>query len=178
MSPLESLLQRMEELLGVLDQLGDEDRRAVFELLDGIDTLHRHALTQVAEGLAPATIERLRHDSDAVSWLFDAYGIGVDQHAAAERALAQVHPYIQSHGGKVEIIGVSDGVVRLRMSGACAGCTASAATLTDGVEQAMREHVPGFARIEAEEDPAEPHPPPGPGPVPVEIQRVPPDNWR
>lgn len=174
MSSLESLLQRMEELLEALEQLGDQDQAIVFELLDGVDTLHRRALVQLAETLGPETVRRLRSGDDAVTWLFDAYGIGGDQRAAAERAMEEIQPYIQSHGGRVEILDVADGVVHLRMSGACAGCTGSAATLTEGIEQALREHMPGFARIEAEEEPAEAHPPP----VPVRIDLTPPENWR
>jgi Fe-S cluster biogenesis protein NfuA len=176
MNPLDSLLERMEELLNALDELGEHDRSMVFELLDGIDTLHRHALVQLVEGLAPETIERLRAGNEAVAWLFEAYGIGIDQHAAAERALEEIRPYIHSHGGRVELVDVADGVVRLRMSGACAGCTASAATLSEGIEQALREHLPGFAGLEAEQDSANPHPPPGP--VLLQLERRPPENWQ
>jgi Fe-S cluster biogenesis protein NfuA len=176
MSPLESLLQRMEELLSALDELGDQDRASVFELLDGIDTLHRHALIELADGLGVETIERLRAGNDAIAWLFEAYGIGVDQQAAAERALEEIRPYIHSHGGRVKIVDVANGVVRLRMSGACAGCTASAVTLTEGIEQALREHLPGFSRIETIDEPAEPHAPPGP--VMVQIERRPPETWQ
>lgn len=174
MDQLEPLLRRMEELIGALDALPETERTAVFELLDGIDVLHRTALTQLAGNLDPGTLERLRTGNDAVAWLFDAYGIGIDQRAAAERAVDEVRPYIHSHGGRVEIQDVVDGVVHVRMSGACAGCTASARTLTEGLEEALREHLPGFSRIEAEEDQADPHPPP----VPVQIESRPPENWR
>lgn len=168
MTDLESLLQRLEELLGGLEEPVDPSRESVFELLDGIDTLHRFALGRLADGIGPEIVERLRTGDPAVAWLLDAYGIGIDERAAAERALEQVRPYISSHGGRVELLDVSNGVVRLRMSGACAGCSASAVTLAEGIEQAMREHLPGFARIEAAEDAAAPHPPPGP--VLVQIQ--------
>jgi Fe-S cluster biogenesis protein NfuA len=57
------------------------------------------------------------------------------------------------------------------MSGACSGCSASAITLREGIEEALRERLPGFARIEVEEDPAPRHPPPGP--TLLQIQRRP-----
>lgn len=176
MDSLESLLRRMAELLRAVEGLADDDRAAVFELLDGIDTLHRHALTDLARQLPDDTLASLRERSDAVAWLFDAYGIGVDEHAAAERALDEIRPYVHSHGGTVELLDVTDGVVRLRLSGACAGCTASAMTLSDGIEQALREHLPGFVAVEAEQEEASPHPPPGP--VMVALRSTPPDGWR
>lgn len=176
MDSLESLLRRMEELLHTVEGLAEADRTAVFELLDGIDTLHRHALADLARQFPDETLASVRESSDAVAWLFDAYGVGVDEHAAAERALDEIRPYIHSHGGSVELLDVTDGVVRLRLAGACAGCTASAMTLTDGIEQALREHLPGFTGVEAEQEEAEPHPPPGP--VLVELRSSPPEGWR
>ncbi|MPY98657.1 MAG: hypothetical protein GEU97_11800 [Actinophytocola sp.] len=176
MDSLEPLLARMEELLRAVEGLADGDRAMVFELLDGIDTLHRHALTSLTSQLDDDTLASLCDGNDAVAWLFDAYGIGVDAHEAAERALDAIRPYIHSHGGNVELLDVTDGVVRLRLAGACAGCTASAMTLSDGIEQALREHLPGFVGIEAEQEEAAPHPPPGP--VLVELQPSPPDGWR
>jgi len=170
-SSLDDLLRRLEELLAEVDDLDEPVRQAVFELLDGIDTIHRLALDRLARGIGPEAVQRLRESDQAVAWLFDAYGIGVDELAAAEEALASIRPYIHSHGGNVEILEARQGVVRLRMSGACSGCSASAITLREGIEEALRERLPGFARTEVEEEPAAPHPPPGP--TLLQIQRRP-----
>jgi Fe-S cluster biogenesis protein NfuA/nitrite reductase/ring-hydroxylating ferredoxin subunit len=62
-----------------------------------------------------------------------------------------VRPYVESHGGHVELVSVEDGVVAVRMSGACRGCAASAMTLRRGIETALRERVPGFREVVAEE---------------------------
>jgi Fe-S cluster biogenesis protein NfuA/nitrite reductase/ring-hydroxylating ferredoxin subunit len=62
-----------------------------------------------------------------------------------------VRPYVESHGGRVELVGVDDGRVTVRMSGACHGCAASAMTLRRGIEQALREHYPAFREVIAEE---------------------------
>jgi Fe-S cluster biogenesis protein NfuA len=97
-----------------------------------------------------------------VAWLFEAYAVGVDERAAAEVALEAVRPYLHSHGGDVAVLDARGGVVRVRLSGACSGCTASTITLRRGVEEALRERMPGFAAMEVEEDDALPHPPPGP----------------
>jgi Fe-S cluster biogenesis protein NfuA len=162
MESLDELLDRLEELLAQVQRLDEAVQRPVFELLDGIDLLHRLALGRLADGVGPETLQRLRDADPAVAWLLDAYGIGIDELAAAEAALDAIRPYIHSHGGKVEVLGVERGTVRLRLSGACSGCSASAVTLQEGIEEALREHLPGFAAMEVEEEPATPHPPPGP----------------
>jgi Fe-S cluster biogenesis protein NfuA len=162
MGGFDDLLQRLEELLAEMERLDEPVRERFFELLDGIDTMHRFALARLAEHAGAETVRRLRGADPAVAWLLDAYGIGIDERAAAETALESIRPYIHSHGGKVEVLQVRQGVVRLKLSGACSGCSASAITLREGVEEALREHLPGFAAVEVEEDPAEPHPPPGP----------------
>lgn len=161
MTNLDGLLQRLEELITEIDALEGRERDRAFELLDGIDSLHRMALTRIAEELDDATLERLHRDP-AAAWLLEAYGIGVDARAAAEAALESIRPYIHSHGGKVDVLEARAGIVRVRMSGACAGCTASSITLQRGIEEALRDGYAGFRTIEVEEEHADPHPPPGP----------------
>ncbi len=156
----DDLLRRLEALLGEVEELDEATRARVFELMDGFDLIHRTALGALGEALDPQTLERLRGSDPAIAWMFDAYRVGVDERSEADAALESVRPYIHSHGGKVEVLEVRGGVVRLRLSGACSGCTASAVTLQDGIDEALREHLPGFVATEVEEDDAEPHPPP------------------
>ena len=120
------------------------------------------ALRRIGDILGPEEVARLRDGDPAAAWLLDAYAVGVDERTAAEAALDSVRPYIESHGGAVEVLGADAGVVRLRMSGACSGCTASSVTLREGIEEALRERFPGFAAVEVEQDDAAAHPPPGP----------------
>lgn len=161
MSDFEHLLDRLEELLAAVEELDEPIKQQVFELLDGIDVLHRMALSELGEIVGEGMLARLR-EAPSVAWLLDAYAVGVDEKAAAERALDEIRPYIHSHGGEVEVLDSTGGVVRLRMSGSCAGCTASAVTLREGVEQALRDNFPAFVAIDVEEDDAPSHPPPGP----------------
>lgn len=163
MAELDTLLDRMEELLAAAEEFEPEVRDQVFELLDGVDALHRHALARLA-ALLDGDLPRMRNTDPAVDWLFGAYGIGVDDVETATEALEEIRPYIHEHGGEVEAVAVHEGVVRVRLSGACSGCTASAETLREGVERALREGMPGFVALEVvESDPgAASHPPPGP----------------
>lgn len=154
------LLDRLEELLADVEGLDDELRDRVFELLDGVDAVHRLAITRLADALG-SDLQSLRRGDAAVDWLFEAYGVGVDDVAAASAALEPVRPYLNEHGGEVEVVAVQHGVVRLRLLGACSGCTSAAETLRHGVEEALRENLPGFVSMDVVPDEGAPeHPPP------------------
>ncbi len=154
------MLDRLEELLTEVERLDDDVRDRVFELLDGVDAVHRLAITRLADALVDDVVRLRRHDP-AIDWLFEAYGVGVDDVVAASAALEPIRPYLHEHGGEVEVLDVRHGVVRVKLSGTCSGCTSAAQTLRHGVEEALREHLPGFAGMEVERDHgAVPHPPP------------------
>jgi Fe-S cluster biogenesis protein NfuA/nitrite reductase/ring-hydroxylating ferredoxin subunit len=63
-------------------------------------------------------------------------------------ALAEVMPYLESHGGGVELLDVDEGVVRLRLEGTCNGCPSSSATLKLAIEDAIQKHAPDIERVE------------------------------
>ncbi|MDP8969869.1 MAG: NifU family protein [Actinomycetota bacterium] len=158
----EDHLLRLEELFAEIDEMDDSVKAPVFEALDHVDALHRTALFHLEHALGTESLEALRDAHPAIAWLLEAYGIGLDERGAAEAALESIRPYIHSHGGEVEILDVTGGIVRVKMSGSCSGCTASAITLKEGVEEALREGYPGFVDLEVEEEEDAPaHPPPG-----------------
>ena len=87
--------------------------------------------------------------------LLQAYGLGItpeelgeEARKAVDAALAEIAPLVESHGGSIEVDKVVDGVVTLRLRGTCDGCPSSSATLTYGVEAALREEWPNFRRME------------------------------
>jgi Fe-S cluster biogenesis protein NfuA len=65
-------------------------------------------------------------------------------------ALEKVKPHLASHGGGVELLGITDGVVRLRLHGTCKGCPSSAETLKLAIEAAIYAAAPDVVSIEAE----------------------------
>ncbi len=68
-----------------------------------------------------------------------------------KETLEVIRPSLVADGGDMEYIGVDDdGVVTLRLTGACAGCPMSSLTLSMGIERILREHVPGVTRVQAE----------------------------
>lgn len=158
---LETLLDQLEARMAEVEQFDEPARQAVLALLDGVDALHRQALAGLGDALGPAGCDHLRASSPALRWLLDAYGVGVDERGAAEAAIQSVRPFVESHGGTVELLEARQGQVKVRLAGACSGCTASSSTLTHGVEEALRRHLPGFVALEAEMDESAPaHPPP------------------
>ena len=66
-----------------------------------------------------------------------------------ETALNKIRPMLQADGGDVELVDFEDGVVKVRLKGACAGCPMSQMTIKNGVERLLKEQIPEVASVEA-----------------------------
>lgn len=67
-----------------------------------------------------------------------------------EQSLERIRPALQADGGDVELVDVTeDGVVKVRLVGACRGCPMSQLTLANGVERVIKEDVPEVIRVES-----------------------------
>ncbi len=64
-------------------------------------------------------------------------------------ALAKISPSLQADGGDVELVEVSDGVVKVKLTGACAGCPMSSMTLQMGIERILKQQVPEVKQVVA-----------------------------
>ena len=145
----DAAVAQLATLVETLEREGDE--RALL-LLGLMDDIHRPALELIVEG---------QSDHPVALALLSMYGLApVDQRIEAEEALDEIRPYIEGHGGELELVDVQDGVISVRMSGACNGCAASAMTLRRGIEGKLRERLDWFKEVvalEPEEGEAEPH---------------------
>ena len=66
-----------------------------------------------------------------------------------EKILDRIRPAVQSDGGDLELVGVTDdGVVKIRLHGECVGCPSSQMTLQMGIERNVRENVPEIIAVE------------------------------
>ena len=65
-----------------------------------------------------------------------------------EKALEKIRPALQADGGNVELVDVIDGVVKVRLTGACGSCPMSQMTLKMGVERALKQQVPEVKSVE------------------------------
>jgi len=64
-----------------------------------------------------------------------------------EAALNKVRPALQADGGDVELVDVTDGVVKVRLTGACGGCPMSQMTLKMGIERHLKKEVPEVKEV-------------------------------
>jgi Fe-S cluster biogenesis protein NfuA len=63
--------------------------------------------------------------------------------------LAKIRPLLQRDGGDIELVEITDGVVKVRLTGACKGCPMSQVTLKQGVERVLLKEVPGLKEVQA-----------------------------
>ena len=74
----------------------------------------------------------------------------VSMKAEVQQALEEIRPMLQADGGDVELVEVTeDGVVRVRLQGACQGCPMSQMTLKNGIEKLLKERVDGVTEVES-----------------------------
>ena len=66
-----------------------------------------------------------------------------------ETALAKIRPALQADGGDVELVDVNEGVVKLKLTGACMGCPMATITLKQGIERILKEQIPEVKEIVA-----------------------------
>ncbi|UCE97556.1 MAG: NifU family protein [Dehalococcoidia bacterium] len=66
-----------------------------------------------------------------------------------ETVLDKIRPNLIADGGNVELVEVKDGVVKLKLTGACAGCPMSTMTLKNGIEQILRQEIPEIKEVVA-----------------------------
>jgi Fe-S cluster biogenesis protein NfuA len=74
--------------------------------------------------------------------------IVVDIREQVEEVLDKLRPYIHRDGGDVELVDVEDGVVKLRLLGACGSCPSSTITLKAGIERALMEEIPEVVEVQ------------------------------
>ncbi len=66
-----------------------------------------------------------------------------------QQALDKIRPMLQRDGGDIELVEVTDGIVKVRLTGACKGCPMSQMTLKQGVEKLLMKEVPGLKEVQA-----------------------------
>ncbi len=156
----ERRIQRIDELVHQLEALSDASARALAgELVQSVMDLHEGAIEHLMETIADAgdsgrrIIDRLGREEPVRSLLllYGLHPVGVQERVRL--ALDKTRPYLKSHGGDVQLLGIDDsGTVRLRLQGSCDGCPSSALTLKMAIEEAIREAAPDVIQIAVEND--------------------------
>jgi Fe-S cluster biogenesis protein NfuA/nitrite reductase/ring-hydroxylating ferredoxin subunit len=150
-------MEKIEGLLRKIESLPDPEARAsTIALVQALMEFHGAGLDRLMEiiaGSGPggyALFDEFAADG-LVGSLLLLYGLHPDTiETRVTRALDKVRPYLDSHGGNVELLGITDGVVKLRMEGSCKSCPSSAMTLKLAIEEAIYSAAPDVVTIEAE----------------------------
>lgn len=163
---LRERVARMETLLEEIEALKDPHAKSkAAEVVGILLDLYGEGLARMMDVVAERedraeTFEALAGD-ELISHLLFLHGLHpLDLEARVVGALEEVRPYLQSHGGNVELLGVEDGVARLRLEGSCKGCPSSTVTLKLAIEEAIWKAAPDLESIEAEGVAEEPEPAP------------------
>jgi Fe-S cluster biogenesis protein NfuA/nitrite reductase/ring-hydroxylating ferredoxin subunit len=157
--------ERVEELIAGLRSGGGPAAAAAEELVSLLVGLYGDGLGRIVAILAEAgedgaaTLARLSDDPLVASLLLlhDLHPLDVD--ARIQRALDQVRPYLGSHAGGVEYLGVADGVARLRLEGSCHGCPSSTVTVRLAITGAIQDAAPEVTEVVVEGMTEPPGPP-------------------
>ena len=156
---------RMEALLEEIETLRDPAARSkAAEMVQVLLELYGEGLARMMDTVAEVEdreriFEAFAND-ELVSHLLLLHGLHpLDVETRVLGALDEVRPYLESHGGNVQFLGVEDGVARLRLEGSCDGCPSSTVTLKLAIEEAIQKAAPDLDGIEAE-GVAEPEPAP------------------
>jgi Fe-S cluster biogenesis protein NfuA len=148
-------IARLEGLLEALEELPDAAaRETATELVAGLLELYGEGLSRIVEVLAArddGTLARALTDDELIAHLLLLHGLHpVPVEERVRGALEGVLPYLRSHGGHVELLGVEEGVVQLRLEGSCSGCPSSAMTLKLAIEEAIFKAAPDVEEVRAE----------------------------
>jgi Fe-S cluster biogenesis protein NfuA/nitrite reductase/ring-hydroxylating ferredoxin subunit len=146
---VESLL---EELEGLSDAVARERATQVVQALlelygEGLERIVDVVAARDSDGAMAVSLA----DDPLVSHLLLLHGlhpVPIDQRVRG--ALESVRPYLESHGGNVELLSVEEGVARLRLEGSCSGCPSSTMTLKLAIEKAIHEAAPDVDEVVAD----------------------------
>jgi Fe-S cluster biogenesis protein NfuA/nitrite reductase/ring-hydroxylating ferredoxin subunit len=164
--------QRVEQLLGELraGRAGDPATVAE-ELVGAVVQLYGAALGRIVGVVGEETIDKMLADELVESLLIVHDLHPLDTAARVRQALDKVRPYLGSHAGGVEFLGIDeDAVVHLRLEGTCHGCPSSTVTVRMAIERAIEDAAPETSGLQVEGLAEEPV-----GPKLLQIGRRPPD---
>src|SRR5215467_4657176 len=157
--PMTSVAQageRIEELLAALRARGGAAADTAEELVRLLVGMYGDGLAAIMAALAEegetgrAIVDRLTADPlvEGLLLLHGLHPLNVDERI--QRALDQVRPYMGSHAGGVQYLGVTDGVARLRLEGSCHGCPSSTVTVRLAIEGAVQDAAPEVTEVVVE----------------------------
>ncbi len=148
---------RIEALLQEVATFSDPQAQAVTEeLLQTLLAMYGEGLTRMLEitaghKTAGETIIDEYANDELVNSLLLLHGLHpIDVETRITQALESVRPYLKSHGGNVELLGVRDNIAYLRLQGSCNGCPSSSVTLKLAIEEAINKAAPDLEGLQTD----------------------------
>ena len=132
-----------QELMARVEELGA--RPASEELVGAVMDMYAEGLRRIVDRDPSVAGDPY---VAALLLIHDLHPVSLEERVRG--ALDSVRPFMERHGGGVEVVGLQDGVLRLRLQGTCNGCAASATTLEHAVERALEEAAPDLSGLEVE----------------------------
>lgn len=149
----EQLAEQVDQAVAAVNNLDAQGKQQALALKTAIEAFHKVGLTKIVQKLKadPRGKELLFDlvDEPSVYALFAMHGlVRADITTRVSQVLDRVRPYMQSHGGDVELVRVEGATAFVKLHGACNGCSMSAVTLREGVEEALVTQVPEIKAVE------------------------------
>jgi len=146
---------RLEELFAQLDSISNPAAREIAtESVQSVVTLYGEALGRIVKLMDrddnPVMAAVLKDELlRSLLLVHDLHPQSLDERLLG--ALDSVRPYLKSHGGNIDVLGVHDGIARLRFQGTCKTCPSSAVTLELAIRRAVTEACPDLIGLELEQ---------------------------
>lgn len=156
---VEVLTGRIDEILREIRDMDftDYQLKKIMELKKAIEDFHEDALRKLVK-IVRSTDEGKKlmleaiEDPSVYAMLLLHGIIKQNLYTKVAAVMEEIRPYLNSHGGNIELEKIEGNVVYVRMQGACSGCSLSAVTLKNGVEEAIKTRVPEIERVEMVND--------------------------
>ncbi|MCW5312639.1 Rieske 2Fe-2S domain-containing protein [Nostoc sp. KVJ3] len=156
MTNLEELVQEINRFEAIISEWDESQRCVAVGLKRAIEALHKAALTNLIKSLKQESMPALRHAvADELVYAVLLYHelVKPPKPPLAQRiqtALEEISPGLKSHNGDVELVAIkSPDTVEVRLIGTCSTCPTSTLTLSQGVEQAIKNHCPEITKVVA-----------------------------
>jgi Fe-S cluster biogenesis protein NfuA/nitrite reductase/ring-hydroxylating ferredoxin subunit len=153
----EQLVERVEELQAALEDCGESVPRGLAEeLVAGVVQMYGAGLERIvgslmADGPDGERVAASLAEDPLVATLLlihDLHPVPLERRV--QEALDSVRPYMESHGGNVELLSVENGIARIHLRGSCSDCSASSVTLELAIKRALEEAAPDLEGLEVE----------------------------
>lgn len=153
----EALLERVQELQDALEAAGDSPPAALLEeLLSSVVQMYGAGLERIFTALSETGESGQRIAADLADdpllatllMIHDLHPVPLADRV--QQALDSVRPYMESHGGNVELLSLENGVARIHLRGSCSDCSASSVTLELAIKQALEEAAPDLLGLQVE----------------------------